>query len=100
MKKAVLFDEFSLQCPYFYSYEKECINNYYNCKHPKQEETKESESGEKIGMCYCFSCPLGIEAQQEDFNNGEIDWDGLCEDGEVSECEYLLVEVEGDEIEG
>ncbi len=51
-------------------------------------------------MCYCFSCPLGIEAQQEDFNNGEIDWDGLCEDGEVSECEYLLVEVEGDEIEG
>lgn len=23
----------------------------------------------------------------------EIDWDGLCEDGEVEEAEYLLVEV-------
>lgn len=101
MLKAVVFDEFASQCPYFYSYEKEQINNYYNCKHPEQEETEKSESGEQIGKCYCFSCPLGIEAEQEDLTNknhpdaakDEIDWDGLCEDGEVAEGEYLLVEI-------
>lgn len=93
MLKAVVFDEFSSQCPYFYSYEKEFINNYYNCKHLNQEEVEKAESGEKIGKCYCFSCPLGMEATQDDLLDREIDWDGLCEEGEVYEGEYLLVEV-------
>lgn len=92
MLKAVVFDEFSIHCPYFYSYKKECINNYYNCKHPSQEETEKVESNECIGKCYCFSCPLGIEATQDDLSENNIDWDGLCEDGEVYEGEYLLVE--------
>lgn len=100
MLKAVIFDEFSSQCPYFYSYEKEHINNYYNCKHPQQEETGESKSGEKIGKCYCFSCPLGIEAQPEDLHESGIDWDGLCEYGEVAESEYLLVDVGENATEG
>lgn len=99
MLKAVLFEEFASQCPYFYSYEKEYINNYYNCKHPKQEEVGVTDSGEEIGECYCFSCPLGVEAGHEDLNDSGVDWDGLCEDGEVAECEYLLVEVGEDATE-
>lgn len=101
MRKAVLFEEFASQCPYFCSYEKEYINNYYNCNHPQQEEVEETDSGESVGKCYCFSCPLGIEAEQKDLIDKshpdaiqeEIDWDGLCEDKEVCEGEYLLVEV-------
>lgn len=101
MLKAVTFDEFSCACPYSYSYEDECINNYYNCKHPKQEEFETAENGDEVGKCYCFSCPLGIEAEQEDLTDksspdaieDDIDWDGLCEWGEVGEGEYLLVDV-------
>ena len=101
MLKAVSFDEFSWVCPYAYSYEDEKINNYYNCNHPKQRETETVKSKEEIGLCYCFSCPLGIEAEQQDLTDktnpdaiqDEIDWDGLCEDGVVEEGEILLVEV-------
>ncbi len=93
MRKAVLFEEFASHCPYFYSYEKEYINNYYNCNHPQQEEVEEADSGESVGKCYCFSCPLGIEAEQEDLEDKAIDWDGLCEDGVVYDSEYLLVEI-------
>lgn len=93
MLKAVTFDEFSYICPYSYSYEDECINNYYNCKHPKQEEFETSENGDNVGKCYCFSCPLGVEADQEDLTDKTIDWDGECECGDVGECEYLLVDV-------
>lgn len=93
MRKTVLFEEFASRCPYFYSYEKEYINNYYNCNHPQQEEAEEADSGESVGKCYCFSCPLGIEAEQEDSEDKTIDWDGLCEDGMVYEGEYLLVEI-------
>lgn len=101
MRKAVLFDEFAYTCPYAYSYEDECINGYYNCKHPKQEETETTENKKEIGLCYCFSCPLGIEAEQQDLPDkdspdaieDDIDWDGLCECDEVEEGEYLLVDV-------
>lgn len=100
MRKAVLFDVFADTCPYSYSYEDECINGGYNCKHPKQRETETTKNENEIGLCYCFSCPLGIEAEQEDLTDKEnpdaiqdIDWDGLCECGEVEEGEYLLVDV-------
>lgn len=89
MLRAVLFDEFSYQCDFFNSDDEE--TNGYGCNHPKQE-------GEG---CYCCCCPLGIEAEQQDLTDknhpdaikDEIDWDGLCEDGEVYESEYLLVNV-------
>lgn len=50
---------------------------------------------------------MGIEAEQQDLTDktnpnaiqDEIDWDGLCEGGEVGEGEYLLVAVGEDETE-
>lgn len=100
MRKTVLFEVFATTCPYSYSYEDE--HNYYNCSHPKQRETETTKSKKEIGLCYCFSCPLGIEAEQQDLTDktnpdaihDEIDWDGLCEDGIVYEGEYLLVVVD------
>lgn len=92
MKKAVLFDSFSLNCPYFNRNKA----NGYGCDHPSQEDTEIDDDGKEYGRCFCFSCPLGIEAEQEDIDNPKysknIDWDGLCDDGEVTESEYLLVE--------
>lgn len=102
-RKAVLFDEFSYQCPYFYTFGEGDINGGYNCKHPEQREiVGVGKNGKKkCGCCYCFSCPMGIEAEQQDLTDknspdairGEIDWDGLCEGGEVTEGEYLLVDI-------
>ena len=98
MRKVVLFEDFAYQCPFFNS--DTDANNGYGCNHPYQMETQEWD-GKEIGCCFCFSCPLGIEAEQEDLTDrnhpdaikDEIDWDGLCEDGEVTEGDYLLVEV-------
>lgn len=94
MLKAVLFDEFAYCCQYFNS---ETAGGY-GCDHPQQQETRE-ENGEEVGCCFCWSCPLGCEAEQEDLTDPEdpdavkdnIDWDGLCEDGEVAESEILLI---------
>ena len=101
MKKAVMFDEFAACCPFFNS-ETE-VNNGYGCNHPKQEETEE-ENGKQQGCCFCHKCPLGIEAEQEDLTDpehedaikDEIDWDGCCDDGYVSEGEILLVNIDKD----
>ena len=104
MRKAVLFDEFSYQCPYFNS--KTDANNVYGCDHKEQKEV-EKINGIEQGCCYCHCCPLGIEAEQEDLTEpdspdavqDEIDWDGLCEDGEVDEGEILLIRVGNDATE-
>lgn len=96
MRKAVLFDEFSYNCQFFNSK----TANGYGCNHPEQRETTE-EDGKKVGCCFCHTCPLGIEAEQQDLTErehpdavkDEIDWDGLCEGGEVTEGEYLLVDI-------
>ncbi len=103
MLKAVVFDEFSLVCPYFYTFGEGYINGGYNCKHPKQDEVEDVgyKGKKKCGCCNHFSCPLGFTAEQQDLTDreapdavkDEINWDGLCEDGEVSEGEYLLVEI-------
>lgn len=95
MRKAVLFDSFMYTCQ-FHNGE---TADGYGCDHPEQEETVE-EDGKEVGRCYIHSCPLGIEAEQQDLTDKEhpdaikdvIDWDGLCEDGEVVEGEYLLVD--------
>lgn len=66
------------------------INGGYNCRHQDQQELlTECEEQKECGCCYCFSCPLGIEAEQEDLIKDKIDWDGL--DGGVGEGEILLV---------
>lgn len=96
MRKAVLFDEFSYNCQFFNGE----VANGYGCEHPEQRETTEGD-GKEVGCCFCHTCPLGIEAEQEDLTDkehpdavkDEIDWDGLCEDGEVTEGEYLLVDI-------
>lgn len=95
MRKAVLFDEFSYNCQFFNI---KTVNGY-GCDHPEQRETIE-EDRKEVGCCFCHTCPLGIEAEQQDLTErehpdavkDEIDWDGLCEDGEVTEGEYLLVD--------
>lgn len=109
MRKAVLFEVFAYQCPFSYAFGKGNINNGYNCKHPEQENVEDVgyRGKKKCGCCFCFSCPLGIEAEQQDLTDkshpdaiqDEMDWDGLCEDGEVLEGEYLLVEVGEDATE-
>lgn len=86
MRKVVLFDEFSRCCQYFKSGE----DYDYECLHPEQEE-RETYNGRELGRCFSCSCPLGIEARQEDYGADDIDWDGECSDGEVPEGEYLLV---------
>lgn len=89
MRKAVLFDVFSGVC----QYRNAKVFGGYGCNHPAQEETDEA-AGKETGRCFCFSCPLGTEAEQCDLtDNGDIDWDGLCGDGEVCENEYLIVDV-------
>lgn len=96
MRKAVLFDVFAYCCQYF-NHE---TANGYGCNHPEQRETAEEE-GKEVGCCFCHTCPLGIEAEQEDLTDREhpdavkdnIDWDGMCENGEVTESEYLLVDI-------
>ena len=86
-RKAVVFDEFARICKFFSSATD--ANNGYGCLHPMQEE----KEGKDCGCCNCWSCPLGVEAEQEDIDapDSKIDWDGLCDDGEVTEGEYLLV---------
>lgn len=89
MRKAVLFDDFAFQCPFFNGEDED--SNGYGCNH-----TDNDSEG-----CFCCTCPLGIEAEQEDLTDknhpdavkDEIDWDGLCECGEVTEGEYLLVDI-------
>jgi hypothetical protein len=93
MKRQVVdFDGFSRHCMYFDA-EAE-VNNGYGCIHPEQESVAEDDNGNQHGCCFCCSCPLGIEAEQEDKDNpdDDINWDGLCEDGEVYEDEYLMVD--------
>lgn len=95
MKKAVLFDEFARCCSYF-NPEKA---NGYGCDHPNQRDT-DIYDGKRVGRCFCHTCPLGVEAEQQDLTEPDhpdaipdIDWDGLCSDGEVYESEYLLIEI-------
>jgi len=79
--KIFSIDSLVRQCGYFYCGE---VNNGYNCTHPKQEEKQNGE-----GCCYAWSCPLGYEADEEDFGNSEIDNDGYteCIEGEFVVCE-------------
>jgi hypothetical protein len=98
-RKVATFDEFSYACPYFTTaYD---INNEYGCNHPDQKETDPDEKGIERGKCYCWSCPLGIEPDEEDFNDPDVDWDGITREdctssitGEFSaDSDYIMVNV-------
>lgn len=97
MRKVANFDEFSGACRFYTS--KFRVNNYYGCTHPEQEETDPDEDGVIRGKCYCFSCPLGCEADIEDFDNPDIDWgdtkkDDVVDDGgHMVEGEYIIIDV-------
>lgn len=85
-------DVFANRCGYFYNayLEKDIsCNNGYNCNHSEQSEV-EVIDGEKIGRCHCYSCPLGYEADEEDFNNTDIDNNGW----EFEEMRYIVIEEE------
>lgn len=93
LRKIEAINRFANRCGYFYN---ACLeknistNNGYNCNHPDQQET-DIIDGQKIGKCYCWSCPLGYEPDEEDFINPEIDQNGYdtYEEGNfivVDEC--------------
>ena len=89
-RKIERINDFANRCGHFYNayIEKNIsINNGYNCNHPMQEET-ETVNGQEIGKCYCWSCPLGYEADEDDFNNPEIDKNGY---EECEEMEFIVV---------
>ena len=94
-RKIYEIDEFANICGYFYDAEIEKdfnSNNGYNCKHLEQSERDTNDkTGEEIGKCYCWSCPLGYEADEEDFKNLDIDRNGYNE-GDYEEMTYIVVE--------
>jgi hypothetical protein len=105
MKARVMdFESFSYCCPYFTSDTE--VNNGYGCTHPEQDETDPDENGAEHGKCYSFSCPLGIEPDEEDFENPDVDWDGITRedcisslDGRFCGDDYIMVSVGPDATE-
>lgn len=85
-QKIMPINKFANICGYFYNayIEKDfSCNNGYNCSHPNQSETDTNEeTGEEIGKCYCWSCPMGYEADREDFHNPDIKNDYTVDDFE------------------
>ena len=82
----IKINDLAQRCGYFYNayIENDVIcNSGYNCKHPWQKETYE-EKGIKVGMCYCFSCPLGRMATEDDFKDKHTYEEGV----------YIIVEEE------
>ena len=89
--KIEAFDNVANGCNHFYNayIQKDVtINNGYNCSHPAQEEF-ETVNNEKIGKCYCFSCPLGCEADAEDFLDPKKNQQGF---DTFEEGQFILLE--------
>lgn len=86
-------DEMVKECRHFHCADVEVnVNNGYNCSHPDQEEFEEV-NGVKVGKCYCWSCPMACEADEEDFDNPEIDKNGWDID-DYEEMTFLVIETE------
>lgn len=85
-RKAVLFDMFAGNCKYFDG--NSDVNNGYGCTHQDQEEKRDGK-----GCCFCFSCPLGVPADEESFEETDIDWDGT-EKEDVGEDDYIIVSMD------
>ena len=80
-------DSVSAKCGFFTT--DTTVNNAYGCTHSEQEEKDEdSRTGKMHGKCYCFACPLGSEADEQDFTEhgedpalmSEGEWLVLSED--------------------
>lgn len=85
MRKAIPFDTFAENCKYFNGNTN--VNNGYGCNHSKQKELQKKE-----GCCFCFSCPLGVPADEESFEETDIDWNGT-EKEDVGEDDYIIVQI-------
>lgn len=85
-RKAIPFDTFVRNCDYFNGNAN--VNNGYGCMHPEQEEKQHDE-----GCCFCFSCPLGVSADEESFAATDIDWDGT-EKEDIGEDDYIIIPIE------
>jgi hypothetical protein len=88
-------DVFANTCGYFYN---ACVeesfncNNGYNCRHPEQEELEfNKKTGKTVGRCHAFSCPLGAEADEEDFIDPDVDQNGY---DTYEEGHFIIVEEE------
>lgn len=85
MRKAIYFDSYVKDCPYFNG--DVDVNNGYGCDHPEQEEEDYGQ-----GKCYCWSCPLGYPADKESLMEEDIDWvDGKPEAEEMEEDSYIIL---------
>mgnify|MGYP000194064395 CR=1 FL=1 len=82
-RKAVPFDTFVGGCNYFDG--NSDVNNGYGCTHPEQEEKQKGK-----GCCFCFSCPLGTPADEESFEEPDINWNGTEKEG-VGEDDYIII---------
>jgi hypothetical protein len=63
------------RCGYFYNAnfdpDAPCTpNNGYNCKHEAQEEQTNG-----VGCCFTWSCPLGVEANEEDCETFGVEYE-------------------------
>ena len=56
---------------------------------PGTERETNSQNGHSVGACYAWSCPLGYEADEEDFVSQEIDSRGYTE---WEENTFIVVE--------
>ena len=95
-------NHFATLCGYFFNMEHDetlrdfpyCVNNGYNCRHPKQEEYEE-ENGVQVGKCFCKSCPLGFPPSYGDLvKYGVIDPDAYrdSEDYEMGhDVDYIWI---------
>ena len=84
MRKAIYFDDFVSQCPYFNG--SADVNNGYGCDHPDQEERENDQ-----GKCYCWSCPMGYPADEESLEEDDIEWpDGKPDPEDMGEDEYII----------
>ncbi len=85
MRKAIYFDSFVADCPYFNGNVN--VNNGYGCDHVEQ---KERDHGQ--GKCYCWSCPLGYPADEDSLFEKDIEWvDGKPEAEEMEEDSYIIL---------
>jgi len=52
-------------CGYFFS--ESSVNNFYNCSHPKVEDSEFDEELKKdVGKCLSFGCPVAGKLLEED----------------------------------
>jgi len=82
-QKIFSIDELTSECGYFFCGN---ANNGYCCKHPLQEEKYDGE-----GCCFSWSCPLGYQADEEDFKDKSVDKNGW---DEWEENEFVVCEVD------